>query len=151
VLARNGERPATDCTVNGARKVNRTGKREPSSRLPANSSTIRADLTGSSSCTAVGVTARGNAPGLALCRRLVEAGHDPATRLEVYRGTTLALRIRSIGEGAKLTVRESTKDGRPRFVRLGSGDVGPQTRKSGPAATAGWTDWPAAAGGGRRP
>jgi hypothetical protein len=44
---------------------------------------------------------------LALCRALVEAGHDPATPLEAYRGSTLCLRVRSIGEGAKLTVDES--------------------------------------------
>jgi len=33
-------------------------------------------------------------------------GYDPATPLEAYRGE-LCLRVRSIGEGAKLTVRES--------------------------------------------
>jgi hypothetical protein len=54
---------------------------------------------------------------LTLCRQLLAAGLDPDQALEVYRGTTLALRVRSIGEGAKLTVRESTKDGRPRFAR----------------------------------
>jgi len=50
----------------------------------------------------------------ALCRRLVEAGHDPATAMEVYRGQTLALHVRSIGEAAKLTVKET--GGRPRFT-----------------------------------
>jgi hypothetical protein len=75
---------------------------------------LRADLAGSNACTAVGVTARGNAPILALCRRLIEAGHDPATPMQVYRGDTLALTVRSIGEGAKFTVEE--RDGqRPRF------------------------------------
>jgi hypothetical protein len=78
---------------------------------------IRANLIGSNQATAAGVTVSGrNAPALALCRALVEAGHDPATPLEAYRGTTLCLRVRSIGEGARLTVRESTDDGRPRFV-----------------------------------
>jgi len=50
-----------------------------------------------------------------LCRNLIEAGYDPSTPLEAWRGQTLALRVRSIGEGAKLTVEE-TKTG-PRFRR----------------------------------
>src|SRR5262249_52986218 len=48
-----------------------------------------------------------HAPILALCRALIEAGHDPATPLEVSRGSTLCLRVRSIGEGAKLTIDEN--------------------------------------------
>ena len=38
---------------------------------------IRAALIGSDSCEAEGITARGSAPVLALCRALIEAGHDP--------------------------------------------------------------------------
>jgi hypothetical protein len=83
---------------------------------------ITAHLAGSNTCSAAGISAKGNAPVLKLCRRLLEAGHGPATPLHVYRGATLALTVRSIGEGAQLTVRESTRDGRPRFARL-SGDV----------------------------
>jgi hypothetical protein len=49
-----------------------------------------------------------------LCRDLVEAGHDPSEPMEVYRGLTLALRVRLIGEGARLTVVEEP---RPRFTR----------------------------------
>jgi hypothetical protein len=41
---------------------------------------------------------------LALCCELIEAGHDPAAPLEVYRGEMLSLRVRSIGEGAGLEV-----------------------------------------------
>jgi hypothetical protein len=73
----------------------------------------RAELSGGR-CSAVGITANGNAPVLALCRRLIEAGHDPTLPLEAYRGMTLCLRVRSIGEGARLTVHEGTR-GRPRF------------------------------------
>jgi hypothetical protein len=40
---------------------------------------------------------------------------DPSTPLEAYRGTTLCLRARSIGVGARLTVREGF-DGKPRFA-----------------------------------
>jgi hypothetical protein len=77
---------------------------------------LYAELVGSTICTACGIAAHGNAPALALCRRLIEAGCDPTVPLDVYRGAVLALRIRSIGEGAKLTVEECS-DGRPRFRR----------------------------------
>jgi hypothetical protein len=67
--------------------------------------------------TALGITveARSNSDAIvcALCRRLVEAGHDPAEPMEVYRGSTLALHVRSIGEAAKLTVEETPVG--PRF------------------------------------
>jgi hypothetical protein len=63
---------------------------------------IRAELTGSDICAALGVTIRSTTPVLALCRRLIEAGHDPATQLEACRGSTLCLRVRSIGEAAAL-------------------------------------------------
>jgi len=84
---------------------------------------LRAELIGSRRCSAVGITATGNAPVLTLCRRLIE---------EAYRGTTLCLRVRSIGEGARLTVHEG--DGRPRFVRL-TRDVGPPVAPNDLAAT----------------
>jgi hypothetical protein len=41
---------------------------------------------------------------LALCRALVGAGYDPGRPLHVYRHRTLALTVRSIGEGARLRV-----------------------------------------------
>ena len=66
--------------------------------------TARADLTGAEICTSMGLTARGSTPILALCRELLAAGVDPDQALEVYRGATLALQIRSIGEAAGLEV-----------------------------------------------
>ena len=63
---------------------------------------IRAELIGSDWCSALAITARGTAPALVLCRLLVAVGHDPATPLEVWRGPTLCLRIRHIGEAAQL-------------------------------------------------
>jgi hypothetical protein len=64
---------------------------------------IRAELIGSDCCSALGMIARGaTTPVLTLCRLLVEAGHNPATPLEVWRGSTLCLRIRCIGEAARL-------------------------------------------------
>lgn len=54
---------------------------------------------------ALGITASASAPVLALCRKLVAAGFDPNTPLEAYRNrNTLALKVRSIGEGARLAV-----------------------------------------------
>jgi hypothetical protein len=67
---------------------------------------IRAELTGSDTCAACDMTVRGtHAPLLELCRKLVAAGHDPGARMEVYRGHTLALTVRSIGEGALLVAK----------------------------------------------
>jgi len=65
---------------------------------------IRADLIDSDTCTALGLTCNSASPVLALCRALVEAGHDPATPLEAYRGKTFCLRIRSICECAELEI-----------------------------------------------
>jgi hypothetical protein len=75
---------------------------------------IHATLIGSNCCEALGITARGYAPVLDLCRALVAAGHDPRRPLHAYRGDVLALKVRSIGEGARLTVREDRAG--PRFV-----------------------------------
>ena len=77
---------------------------------------IFAELIGSNTCTAADITVVDHAPVLALCRALVKAGHDSAIPLEVWRGTTLCLRVRSIGEGARLTV-EDDPHGRPRLRR----------------------------------
>jgi hypothetical protein len=65
---------------------------------------IRADLSGADTCTAHGLTVRVAAPVFALCRKLVEAGHDPARPLHAYRGSMLPLTVSSIGWGAKHTV-----------------------------------------------
>lgn len=77
---------------------------------------IRAMLVGSGRCETNGIHGTGFAPVLALCRKLIEAGCDPATPMEAWRGDTLALSVRSIGEGARLTV-EDDRHGRPRLRR----------------------------------
>jgi hypothetical protein len=46
---------------------------------------IRAELIGSSRCDAEGLSARGYAPVLELCRELVAAGFSPACPLEAWR------------------------------------------------------------------
>jgi hypothetical protein len=77
---------------------------------------IEAELTGSTECSARGLTAHGPAPVLALCRALIGASYDPRRPLHVYRGQVLALKVRSIGEGARLTVADT--HGRPRLRRM---------------------------------
>jgi hypothetical protein len=64
--------------------------------------------------TALGVEAGGVCD---LCRKLIAAGVDPATPLHAYRGIVLCLRIRTIGEAAKLTVVERERGNGPRFER----------------------------------
>jgi hypothetical protein len=72
---------------------------------------IRAVLAGSDRCAAEGMTLRANAPVLAMCRALIQAGFDPATPLHAYRGDTLCLTVTSIGWGARHTVREDERVG----------------------------------------
>jgi hypothetical protein len=69
--------------------------------------TIRATITDSDRCEAEGYSVRAAAPVLALCRKLVENGFDPARPLHAYRGDTLCLSITSIGYGAKFTVGDN--------------------------------------------
>jgi ribonucleoside-diphosphate reductase alpha chain len=86
---------------------------------------IYAEIVGDDFCQAVGLTARSTSPVLALCRKLLEAGFDPKTRLEAYRGDVLCLHVRSIGEAARLEVNSGgtgfkwAREPRPRpVVRL---------------------------------
>jgi hypothetical protein len=95
---------------------------------------IFAELIGSDTCTAVGITVVDHAPVLALCRALITAGQDPNRPLHAYRGEMLCLRVHSIGEGARLTI-EDDRHGRPRLRRWrnrakGCG-VAPPVRQTG--------------------
>jgi hypothetical protein len=65
---------------------------------------IIATLSGSDTCSAIGVTAQSSSPVLELCRRLIAADHDPRTPLRVYRSNMLCLHVRSIGEASWLRV-----------------------------------------------
>jgi hypothetical protein len=65
---------------------------------------IRAELRGDHTCTALGITICAYAPVLELCRKLIAAGHDPATPLDAYRGETLCLHVLAIGEAAQLEI-----------------------------------------------
>ena len=54
-----------------------------------------------------GIEVKGSAPVLAMCRKLVEAGYEPAEPLEAYRGDVLCLKVRTIGDGAKLVINRN--------------------------------------------
>jgi hypothetical protein len=98
---------------------------------------LRAELIGSNRCTIPGFAATSQTPVPALCRTLLAAGFDPTTAFEIYRGNTLALLVRSIGEGARLTVEDS-RLGQPRFRRWrdrqGSDGTAPPIASLRPAA-----------------
>ena len=77
---------------------------------------VKANFRGDRFCQMGDLTAEGHAPGLELCRLLLANGFDPAAPLHIYRDGVLALRIRSIGAGAVLSVQDDAT-GRPRFTR----------------------------------
>src|SRR5665213_1145042 len=66
-------------------------------------SVIIAQLVGSDTAVIDNITGHG---ALDLCRRLIVAGVDPDAELHCYRDGVIALRIKSVGAGAKLTVHE---------------------------------------------
>jgi hypothetical protein len=69
------------------------------------SNVIIAELSSDSYATALGYTVRSASPVLAMCRKLIECStYAPETPLNAYRGNTLCLKVRSIGEGARLEI-----------------------------------------------
>jgi hypothetical protein len=140
--------------AHGALEADRLGRQVVSkNKLLQNPSQapIPATLIGSDRCTAEGISVRAYAPVLALCRALIEAGHDPGRALHAHRGGVLALVVRSIGEGAGLTV-EDDRHGTPRLRRWrgrrGYGAGSPALPTGGAAAAA--APRHAIASGGRR-
>ena len=76
---------------------------------------IKCQIIGSDRCTytagpnertSLTFTVRSGAPVLAMCRKLIEAGYDPARPLHAYRGDTLCLKIRSLHDGAMLECQD---------------------------------------------
>jgi hypothetical protein len=118
---------------------------------PTNQPTICAEIVGSDSCSALGIEARASAPVLALCRNLLAAGLDPDAAVEAYRAGTLVLRVRSIGEGALLTV-EDNRFGTPVLRPWRDRDAGvgaaPPIRQNGAAGTGYPADVPLLLAGG---
>jgi hypothetical protein len=96
---------------------------------PTSQPPILAYIVGDDSCVAEGFTATGHAPILALCRKLIEASFDPRRTLHAYRGTTLCIKVRTLREGAALTVKTSG-NGTPVFAPLEGAAAPP--RASGP-------------------
>jgi hypothetical protein len=92
---------------------------------------ITARLDGSECASAEGITVTGPSPVLALCRKLLDAGYDPATRMHVFRGDTLALIIRSIGEGARLEINHHGTG----FIARRKGGAGSLVAATAPART----------------
>ena len=93
--------------------VTQTGQLKYMSRPIAEGSTpkgrpkpIIAQFIKSDRCSAEGLEVRANAPALAMCRKLLEAGYDPDRPLHCFRGETLAMKISSIAYGARYSVSE---------------------------------------------
>ena len=86
---------------------------------------IKAEIYKLNQAEAEGIVAVGKAPVLNLCRKLIAAGHDPGSRLEAYRGSTLCLHVRRLDEGAALAVRENDQVG-PIFVPYRPGPSSPE-------------------------
>jgi hypothetical protein len=78
---------------------------------------ISATLTGDDHCECeeFDASATANTPVLALCRQLLAQGVDPDRALAVYRRGVLALKVRSIRTGARLTVK-TAGNGTPIFA-----------------------------------
>jgi hypothetical protein len=132
MLARYGKRPATDDAVNRALRF-ADGKDSGQTFKPlkhCRQELLRAELIGATTCKAAGTTAHGYAPVLTLCRELLAAGLNPDQALEVYRGTTLALRVRSLRDGAVLTVK-TAGNGSPVFSPLDGAAASPMRQNGG--------------------
>ena len=92
---------------------------------------IRAELIGTNTATAQKMVVTSAAPILGLCRALLAGGHDPATALEAYRGDTLCVRIRSIGQAAQLEPSPSGVGFVRRHSRLRAGPPVAPTASAG--------------------
>jgi|SRR6516165_7980297 len=115
----------TAAAGSGARRCAQAGKRERRTDSTAVTAAtiaailspplmpVRAELSGSRRCSALGITIDAYAPVLTLARRLIRAGLPPDRILEVYRGATLCFRV-PLAVAARLRVKDD-KDGVPRF------------------------------------
>jgi hypothetical protein len=101
--------------------------RTPYNEIPLRGNTIAARLLGDDTAVADGVTVRSSSPVLVLCRKLVEAGHDPQSPLMAWRGRVLCLRVRSIGEAVGLRVNGAGTG----FVPLREPTAGPPISANG--------------------
>jgi hypothetical protein len=86
-------------------------------------------------CSAEGLEVRANAPGLAMCRKLLESGYDPDRPLHCFWGETLAMKISSIAYGARYSVSEPSTGSGVRPVPFSEGP-----KKSGVASPIRFSD-----------
>jgi hypothetical protein len=94
---------------------------------------IIAELIGNDRAQAGNIVARSRSPVFALCRELLAAGANPNSKLECFRGSVLALTVKTIGIGATLTIEENATRG-PRVARwkaFSRADVEPPVRQNG--------------------
>ena len=68
---------------------------------------IVAQLIGQDRAQADDIVVRSRSPVFALCRALLAAGANPNSKLECFRGSVLALTVKTVGIGAKLTIKEN--------------------------------------------
>jgi hypothetical protein len=68
---------------------------------------IIARLIGDDTAQAGEIVVRSRSPVFALCRALLAAGANPNSKLECFRGSVLALTVKTIGLGSKLTIKEN--------------------------------------------
>jgi hypothetical protein len=87
---------------------------------------ILGELSSDNWCRIGTVTATGKTPVLAACRALLAQGVNPDTAVEIYRGATLALRVRSIGEAAALEMNSKGTGFVPQAVRRASPSAFPE-------------------------
>ncbi len=68
---------------------------------------IIAQLIGDDTAQVGDIIVRSRSPVFGLCRALLAAGANPNSKLECFRGSVLALTVKTIGLGAKLTIKEN--------------------------------------------
>jgi hypothetical protein len=95
--------------------------------MSVNHKPVRADLINTCRLRAAGLTACSSSPALSLCRLLIKRGFDPERPLLVFRGEVLALKIRTLREGASLEVNSLGTD----FVPFRRQRAASLVRKSG--------------------
>ena len=109
---------------------------------------IIATLVSDDTATAGDIVAHGRSPVFGLCRALLAAGADPNARLECYRGTTLAVVVKSLGRGAMLTIKERNRGGLEiaRWEAFPCSPVSPRIRQDGASVQTGAASLPIVTG-----
>jgi hypothetical protein len=118
MTSRKAARPAPAVTGREPQLIDLLGgKINPARNIQPKQEHVIAELVGDDSCRCqeLGAAVTANAPVLAMCRQLLATGIDPDTALGVYRRGVLALKVRSIREGARLTVK-TAGNGTPIFT-----------------------------------